>query len=443
MRTIVKVYKGYLSCSYTTVRSSPVGNSTSYARQSLIQLEPRYRLFAAEEVTVLEYPSDPSGSFSAFILDTRIQYVELYAKAGNDDLKDPVRRSVHEILLLPVAESGDSDRGRAGPTRPLADFLHRHPELAIFYQPFQATIGKETHGRILAPAFVKIEEKKPDDPPPVVVDQAFHEPDTAADPLPESATTPVIPRSSDISAPLPQLSGCAPVGQSFSGCMPLTGLLSSGKPNGCLNSASGCLLPLLLLLLAAMLWWLLGGEGLRNSEKPPPIIIHDTIYRDVIRTDTLKIVKVDTLNIIDSTTTVTYETIDLPNVQFYSNSDVLLPSSATDLQQLAVYLTGNDSLSATIYGHTDSIGKPEDNLRLSQRRAESVRDLLVKFGVDGSRLKAVGMGDTQPRGDNATPEGRLMNRRVEVELTNTRIRQTRRSNLPVTKDKPDPPKSIP
>ena len=64
------------------------------------------------------------------------------------------------------------------------------------------------------------------------------------------------------------------------------------------------------------------------------------------------------------------------------------------------------------------MGDRKHNLDLSQRRADAVRDFLVKLGVESSRIKTRGFGPDQPKNKNDTPEGRLMNRRVEVMLTN-------------------------
>ena len=120
----------------------------------------------------------------------------------------------------------------------------------------------------------------------------------------------------------------------------------------------------------------------------------------------------------------------LKNVQFYTNSDVLIPSSAKDLQQLAEYLTKNDSLNATIFGHTDNTGDPKYNLYLSQKRAESVIKFLISLGIKTDRLKARGMGDKVPIGDNNIKEGRLMNRRVEVKLMEKVKIEKKRTQIP-------------
>jgi OOP family OmpA-OmpF porin len=67
-----------------------------------------------------------------------------------------------------------------------------------------------------------------------------------------------------------------------------------------------------------------------------------------------------------------------------------------------------------ITGHTDSTGATDYNQKLSEQRAATVKDFLVKNGVDPSKISILGMGERQPLADNATKEGRAKNRRVEV-----------------------------
>jgi outer membrane protein OmpA-like peptidoglycan-associated protein len=97
------------------------------------------------------------------------------------------------------------------------------------------------------------------------------------------------------------------------------------------------------------------------------------------------------------------------------------------LQVLAEYLIKNDSLQATILGHTDNTGDSKSNMELSQRRAEAVKKFLENIGVKESNLVAKGKGDTEPKADNTTKEGRLMNRRVEVKLQQTQTSTNNRT----------------
>jgi len=69
-----------------------------------------------------------------------------------------------------------------------------------------------------------------------------------------------------------------------------------------------------------------------------------------------------------------------------------------------------------ISGHTDDVGDDALNLELSQKRAESVRNYLIKNGIASNRVTAKGYGETQPIADNSTPEGKAKNRRTEVKI---------------------------
>jgi outer membrane protein OmpA-like peptidoglycan-associated protein len=124
--------------------------------------------------------------------------------------------------------------------------------------------------------------------------------------------------------------------------------------------------------------------------------------------------EVDDLEVVDETEN--KRTLLLTNVQFYTNSSDLLPSSRNELDRIVDYLKENKSIKATILGHTDNKGNKKKNLSLSQKRAEAVMEYIVEKGVVRQRLQAIGKGDTEPKASNTTAEGRLMNRRVEVEL---------------------------
>jgi outer membrane protein OmpA-like peptidoglycan-associated protein len=68
-----------------------------------------------------------------------------------------------------------------------------------------------------------------------------------------------------------------------------------------------------------------------------------------------------------------------------------------------------------IYGHTDSVGKDDDNLRLSKARAAAVVDYIAKKGIARGRLESEGFGETKPVAPD-TPAGRAKNRRVEFKI---------------------------
>jgi outer membrane protein OmpA-like peptidoglycan-associated protein len=103
------------------------------------------------------------------------------------------------------------------------------------------------------------------------------------------------------------------------------------------------------------------------------------------------------------------------SVLFTSGKSELLPAAQLKLNEVAKALTEQDpEATMVVEGHTDSQGAAAFNQDLSQRRAQSVRDYLVSRGVASDRISAEGFGPTRTIGDNATPEGRANNRRVEI-----------------------------
>ncbi len=99
---------------------------------------------------------------------------------------------------------------------------------------------------------------------------------------------------------------------------------------------------------------------------------------------------------------------------FASGQSQLRAEARENLQKIIDLINANPGASVLIEGHTDSQGSANLNQVLSQRRAEAVRDALIQQGVDGGRLRAVGLGKDRPVADNGSAEGRARNRRVEV-----------------------------
>lgn len=107
----------------------------------------------------------------------------------------------------------------------------------------------------------------------------------------------------------------------------------------------------------------------------------------------------------------------LNNVFFDTDSDVLKGQSKTELDRLVGLLIQNSGMRVEIGGHTDAIGSEEKNLDLSQRRAQAVVKYIVDQGIVADRLTSAGFGETKPVASNETEEGRAMNRRTEVRIT--------------------------
>ena len=92
----------------------------------------------------------------------------------------------------------------------------------------------------------------------------------------------------------------------------------------------------------------------------------------------------------------------------------LKPGAARNLGRIAQVLQQYPSYKLSVEGHTDTTGSPQLNEKLSQERAEAVRQALAGGGVDSTRITAQGFGATQPVATNATRAGRQLNRRVEI-----------------------------
>lgn len=105
------------------------------------------------------------------------------------------------------------------------------------------------------------------------------------------------------------------------------------------------------------------------------------------------------------------------NLEFETGKDIIRKSSYASLNALADLLVKKANYGLRIEGHTDNVGSDENNLILSNKRANAVKNYLAKKGVDAGKLEAYGYGESRPVATNDTPEGRQKNRRVEMTIT--------------------------
>ena len=116
------------------------------------------------------------------------------------------------------------------------------------------------------------------------------------------------------------------------------------------------------------------------------------------------------------------EDTKLPSGQLLNGAS--FPSGSAELTEQLLQLmpigtgilTRNPTLVMTVEGHTDSVGSAESNQALSEARANAAKEWFVASGIESERVFAIGYGETRPIGDNSTPEGRAMNRRIEFRL---------------------------
>jgi len=105
---------------------------------------------------------------------------------------------------------------------------------------------------------------------------------------------------------------------------------------------------------------------------------------------------------------------------FDFDKSVLRPDGKKSIDDALAKISGVDLEMVIATGHTDSIGSDQYNQRLSERRAQAVKDYLVSKGIPASKVTTIGKGESQPVATNKTKEGRQKNRRVDIEFKGVR-----------------------
>lgn len=106
----------------------------------------------------------------------------------------------------------------------------------------------------------------------------------------------------------------------------------------------------------------------------------------------------------------------MKNIFFESATIKLQSESKSELKRLARFLRRFEKLKFEIAGYTDNVGSEKTNLHLSEQRAKTIYDYLIKAGISSGRLKYKGYGSKSPVADNNTEEGRQQNRRTEFRI---------------------------
>jgi outer membrane protein OmpA-like peptidoglycan-associated protein len=106
------------------------------------------------------------------------------------------------------------------------------------------------------------------------------------------------------------------------------------------------------------------------------------------------------------------ETLTGPSFAF--NKATLTPEGRQHVDHAVEILRDNPNIAVSVEGHTDSVGSDAYNMKLSQRRADAVRDYMVAHGIAADRITTEAFGETRPVASNDTAAGRAENRRVEI-----------------------------
>ena len=426
MKTIITYYKGVLRSQFSTHYNKELGKEHRRIL-SHIRLEPTFELHAPELITEEEYKAfENSYQEAPYIrLDERI-VVEYFNQTDALDGK----RMYADALFMglekdpTIIDENEIDWKELTLDQVPPRYLH---------ECFIAYVNGTNHGRICGPVVLKriqqIDEKGA---------EVFEKADSDASRAlalerqgcfhsARGFTSRFFAFNSWLKNWINSITrgifGANFIGNEPNGCLP------SLFPSGCSGAGCqrfGCGILSLLAALAFLVWLLkflfFGGADNSNLKEDQVVerIVHDTIYIE-------KNSKVDTVTYVDETTNNTVKMLSLPNVQFEKNKSILLRSSIPQLNQLAAYLLENKEIKAEIIGHTDSDGDAEANRRLSQGRAEAVRQYLIQNGVQPWRVKATGKGESEPITENKTAEGRAMNRRVEVKLSESNSTKTTRT----------------
>jgi OOP family OmpA-OmpF porin len=148
--------------------------------------------------------------------------------------------------------------------------------------------------------------------------------------------------------------------------------------------------------------YMFGGKAApRAAEAPRPVIAAAPVAEPVL--------------VIVPIVAKTEQYCSILDVQFEINQKTVQRESEERINKVGIFMTKYPKTTAVIEGHTDEVGTPVDNMKLSERRAENVVTYLVDKGsIARSRLKSVGYGETRPIGDNKTEEGRRLNRRINA-----------------------------
>jgi outer membrane protein OmpA-like peptidoglycan-associated protein len=110
------------------------------------------------------------------------------------------------------------------------------------------------------------------------------------------------------------------------------------------------------------------------------------------------------------------QVIRLNNLLFEQGKSKIDPSSYEELDLLVAMMKQQKSMVIQLEGHTDYLGDPDKNLKLSEQRVEKVKDYLVSKGIRKNRIKTKAFGGTMPLSRDDTPEAHRLNRRVEVRI---------------------------
>lgn len=155
----------------------------------------------------------------------------------------------------------------------------------------------------------------------------------------------------------------------------------------------------------------LSGHNIRTGRYQMSVTKEGYIYHQEI----INYTKIDTFHV--ALKAIKKDVVVVLNELFFAlNEATILPESGPALEDLYQFLNNNPNVNIKITGHTDSTGRLEYNMKLSEERAKAVYDDLISRGINAERMSYEGKGPHEPVSTNETEEGRAQNRRVEFKI---------------------------
>jgi outer membrane protein OmpA-like peptidoglycan-associated protein len=413
----ITYYKGVLVCQFEVDKLNKLNSSSHYWGH--YNLLPRFKFYDFTEINENEFLSQIGNIDRRFITKNEVSPVEFYAETGS------FRKLSKEIYFSPSLNNNAKD------DLDTMDWEIKSHTINEYEESFVAKHQDYIHGIIEGNAFLICDESLILEPIPEENNGCLNLIVPIVKPIVDTIFFINSKIKSGINLLSTKLFGKRIINDLDNNAGCLNSMLPTGcTSSGCSSFGCGCLS-----LITAFLFLLFGFSSLFKSCNEDNLASEykntnrDTVYIEKKIYDTVKITKTDTLKFENNITKTNYESVNLPNVQFKTNEAELLESSYKDIDALIEYLKKNNQMESEIIGHTDNVGDPNFNIDLSQKRAEKIRDYMISKGISAEKIKAIGKGDTEPKTSNDSPEGRMMNRRVEVKLKKKQVIKTEKKQI--------------
>lgn len=173
------------------------------------------------------------------------------------------------------------------------------------------------------------------------------------------------------------------------------------------------------LALIAAFWWFTGRKNFTTLTSPTADLVTSPLEKaeDAVEATPRPLPGIEELDNFVETGSISAPSIfRFQTLNFDANSSVLLAGAETELDEVARVMKENPGMAISLNGHTDNTVSGPMSIELSNRMAMAVKEQLVVRGIEAFRIQTMGLGSDSPMASNNTEEGRVLNRRVEIEV---------------------------